>query len=689
MSFPPAVPPALEGAVPPASDALGGETAPLAHASPAAALPALQLPALARIAVLLVLEGMSVGLFLWAMQAGLRISPYATSNVLTPRGRTYLIADMLGLALAALLGAGALLVATRGRRLAWLQRLAHRMAPLALLGVLPFLMRWRLWQDGRELAFLVLAGAFALGTRAAVAASLGAGPVLGGWVGAALAAGRARGATALARSARWAPVTLVWAGVLWYAIFFAYATVANHHNLRTASLDLGLEDNLIWNILHGGAFLKTSPAFGPVGSHFGFHATFFAYVIAGFYFFAQRAETLLVFQASMIALAAVPLYLFAKRHLGAWVAALIALCYLLYPPLHGSNLYDFHYLPLGPVLLWLTLWLIESRHDRWAVLAVLLTLSVREDIAVGLVIVGGYLILAGKRPRAGLLVAAVAGSYFVLLKMVLMPRALHGASSFIHQWAGLLPAGENSFGAVMKTVIGNPVFTLHSLLERDKLIYILQIAVPLCFIPWFSEMGILCSLPGFLFTLLATQYPPLIQISFQYTAHWTAYLFIALVWNLKRMSDPAHGGNLMRRRTWMAALLAGMLLTSHQFGALLQQNTARGGFGPYVFRTTDSDRARYATLLEVIGKIPPRARIVSSENLVPHVTQRPNSYTLRMGLFDAEYILTMIPVRGDEASYVRTALQDGSFGVVTIKEPFMLARRGHETSQNAAVLGRF
>jgi hypothetical protein len=44
----------------------------------------------------------------------------------------------------------------------------------------------------------------------------------------------------------------------------------------------------------------------------------------------------------------------------------VAVCYLLYPPLHGANLYDFHYLTFAPFFLWLTLWALDARRDRLA-----------------------------------------------------------------------------------------------------------------------------------------------------------------------------------------------------------------------------------------------------------------------------------------------------------------------------------
>jgi uncharacterized membrane protein len=449
-----------------------------------------------------------------------------------------------------------------------------------------------------------------------------------------------------------------------------------------------LENNLMWNVVHGEGFFKSSPLSGPRGSHFGYHATFFSYVMAAYYVFWQKPEALLVFQAVMIAAAALPLYGFARLHLGAWAAALIALAYLLYPPVHGSNLYDFHYLPLGVFFLWSTLFLVETGRYKLAALSVLLTLSVREDVAADLIVLGAYLIVASRRSRAGVVIAVVAAIYFVLMKMVLMPLRLKGDASFIHQWQGLVPAGEGGYGGVLKTVFANPVFTLTSLLEPEKFLYVVQIGAPLCFFPWRRPIGLLCSLPGFFFTLLATGYLPLVQISFQYTAHWTAFLFLALVSNLAWVRGPAFPsdtGGRIRWYSWLGAIAVLTLITSHQYGALLQQGSVRGGFVEYRFGTTDEDRERYRKLYALIDKVPPRAKIVSAENIVPHVSSRPDSYTLRQDLYDAEYLLFELPVRGDERTQVRRAL-NGEFGVVAVEDPFVLAQRGYPKKDNGPVL---
>jgi uncharacterized membrane protein len=643
----------------------------------------LTIPDAGRLFALLFGLGASFGMFAWSASSDGMVH-YAVQNEASVAARQLLLQIMLWCGAGACLAGFAFLLLAKREPAARLQRLARRLSPLLLIGLVPLLFNWKPWVS-RELTLgvLVCIVGFVLHTCLTVASDAGpADP------DSAFAALSRMGQRLMARTERWAPPVIVGVAALGYTLYFSYYTIAYHRSVLTMSYDLGLENNLVWNLVHGGQFMKSAPLVGPVGSHFGYHATFFAYVLAIPYVFHQDPETLLVIQAALLGGAAIPLYLFARSRIGRWSAALVAVMYVLYPPLHGSNLYDFHYLPLGVFFLWLTLWLIDSGRYFWGALAVLLTLSVREDVAADLAVMGGYMLFAGRRPRAGLVVGIVATIYFLVLKMMVMPRFLQGSESFLHQWQGLVPKGGRGYSGVLATVVGNPAFTLTSLLETDKFLYLVQIGAPLCFFAWRRPIGFFVSLPGFLFTLLSTKYPPLVQISFQYTAHWTAFLFVAFVSCLEWIRQPKSAGDdagWKRQRVWLATACFTTLVTSYQYGAILQQNTARGGFGKYKFVTTPQDVKRYNDLKALIAMVPPDAKITSSEFVVPHVSSRADAYTLRNGIYDAEYLLFEEPLRDDEKGFVRDALK-GAFGVVAVRGPFVLAKRGHDTAENAPFL---
>jgi uncharacterized membrane protein len=251
-----------------------------------------------------------------------------------------------------------------------------------------------------------------------------------------------------------------------------------------------------------------------------------------------------------------------------------------------------------------------------------------------------------------------------------------------------------NFAGVLKTVFGNPFYTLGTLLERSKLVYMLQYLVPLAFLPLRRPIVLLLAVPGLFFTVLSTGYQPLIEISFQYTFFWTVFLFIGLVDVLEsfRQSGGAlAGGGTVRTRAAVIAFCCAMLPASYQVGAIFQHHTARGGFARFNFETTARELADRAPLNEIIQTIPPHAKVAAADNLTPHITNRSVAYTLRGDIRpDVEYLLFFSdPGRIDygEREKIAAVLRTGEFGVVEVRAPFATAQRGHSTALNGGVLG--
>ncbi|MBI3182743.1 MAG: DUF2079 domain-containing protein [Myxococcales bacterium] len=646
-----------------------------------APLPAPKLTRFASAAALLFGEGASIGLFTWTVLHSRQLTAYLRQNSLSPGDRKELLLLMAAAALAWLVAGSALFWWRRGGSLDRLWRAALRLSPLAIAGALPLLFDWAPW-EGLELTYLVLAGSCCLLLERAVTASLAAGPSLLPFPAAEASRRLIRAAVRTLSERPGLAAALVGMAASGYAAYFAFHTIQGHWRFATSAFDLGIENNLVWNASQLGSFFKTSPLGGPTASHAGFHQTYFSYLLALPYRLWPKPELLLALQALCVGAAAVPLFVWAQRRVGPWVACLLALAYLLYPPVHGANLYDFHYQPLAPFFLWTTLCFADRR--RWIAAAVfaLITLSLREDMGALLLVAGAYLILSGEHPKFGALLAGGGTVAFVLLKFVLMPRFLDGVSAYIHQYRDLLPEGDKGFGGVLKTVFGNPGFTLTTLLEREKVVYLLQLFSPLAFLPLRNRMAFLFCAPGFFFTLLETKYPALVQTSFQYTAYWTLLLFPACAHAFRALET---------RKRWplVAALALSIGCNTVVFGSVVQQNTARSAFGKYRFGLTAEDRQRHADAYVLIAKTPPTAKVAASEFLNPHVSSRPDAYALRLGLFDAEYVLFDVPMlRSDERAVIRSALVDPTFGVVEERGDFVLLRRGADAGKNGALLTR-
>lgn len=587
----------------------------------------------------------------------------------------------------------ALLVRWRRAGFGIVERLARRASPLMLAWLVPVLFDRRLWIDRDVLAMpLVLASGW--GVRASLLTSWDTAPAFPrlGVAWGRVARSRPARACAAVVGMRATPLVVVAAASLAYAVYFSVLSVENHWNLNTSAFDLALEENLVWHVVHGGlTAFQSTPFSGPTGTHFGNHATFFAYFIAPIYWLAPHPETLLVLQATLLGGAAVPLYLYASRHVPAWIAAFVALAYLVYPPLHGANLYDFHYLPLGVVFLWLTLYAVEARQRVLAALAVVLALSVREDVAACLAVVGSFLLVTGAAARAGAAIAAVGGGYFLVMKGLVMGRAGSGGPSFLDQYAGLLPKGESTFGGVVKTLVTNPLFAADVIVQREKVIYVLQILTPLLFLPLTRPIGILLVVPGLVFTLLSTGYAPLYEPSFQYTTYWTAFVFIGLVAALAHVARERSGPEprgARRLYALVAGTAAATLSCTALDGAILHRDGVLSGFSRVDLRMTNESRQKHQDLAALVLQIPADARVVASEHLLPHVASRADAYRMAQQEYDADWLLYGEPLDAREVQTARSCLDEGTFGVVEVRGTLVLARRGAPAERNAEVLER-
>jgi hypothetical protein len=59
-----------------------------------------------------------------------------------------------------------------------------------------------------------------------------------------------------------------------------------------------------------------------------------------------------------------------------------------------------------------------------------------------------------------------------------------------------------------------------------------------------------------------------------------------------------------------------------------------------------------------------------------------------MGIADADYLLFSVPAGGDERAKALEVLTPGTFGVVSERGQFVLAKRGYPTDLNRGVLAR-
>jgi uncharacterized membrane protein len=572
---------------------------------------------------------------------------------------------------------GSLLVALlrRGSAAAIVERTARRWSPAALLWAVLALATRPVWHD-HELVFLVLLSATVLLIEQSIRLSAS---TMSGHLADRLAETYTR---LPPRFRRFAPFALVLISASTYAAYTGYWTIQQHHRLATASFDLGILDNVMFNAMSGHGF-RAPVLFGPSGgSLLAGHANFVLYLFLPFYWLFPRAETLLVIQSVLLGFAAVPLYGFAATKLPRWSAALVSLAYLLYAPMHGPNFYDFHFLPTSIFFIFSLFWALASRRTVLVWIIWLLCVSIREDIPIGLATLGLFMVITGYSVRTGLWMTLLSATAFVVIKFVIMPMA--GTWWFANIYKELMPADAKSYGGVVMTLLTNPTFALSTLLKQSKLVYALHLLAPLVFLPLRRWVYLWLLFAGFFLTLMTTGYKYTLSIAFQYTAHWIPYLFGASVLALAAMGASRTGR--IHRQAALVALVVGVVLHSWSFGAVLDPIKFVGGFHSVPFGVTNSERARYQDLREVVAMIPPEASVVATDPETPHISNRVTAHAFRTGADNAEYFLIRRFSRRSAREKAQTALNDYDYGLLAKVGEFYLFKRGHESPETTQAL---
>jgi uncharacterized membrane protein len=454
-----------------------------------------------------------------------------------------------------------------------------------------------------------------------------------------------------------------------YAAYMGYFTVLRHHHFATMSNDLGQYDNAFYNALHGHPFRSTPLVPEGDWSALRSHAEFAMYALLPFYAVYPHAETLLVLQSVLLGSAALPIHRLASRHTSRSVGLALALAYLFYAPLHGANFYDIHFQPIGAAFSLWALDLLDAKKRIPFAIAFTLALASREDVPLIFIATGAFLVLSGRAPRAGVVLAAVAGFYFCVMKFVVMPH--FGTWWYQHIYKGLFPAHDETYGGVVKTLVSNPVFSFGTLVTDKKFAYALLILTPLAFLPLRGRWLWLSLLPGSVVTLLTTEYDPTLDISFQYSAYLIALIFPAAALAFEGLG---HAGP-DRRRAAVGALLAGTLLTTTAWGAIPPRPHFHAAYGDVDFEPVhERDRKKASRLAELATLIPPKASLAVGEHELPHVSGRTRCFDLKDDFFDADYVLYERESGGDGAVQAKRALATGHYEQIAERGSLVLLR---------------
>ena len=130
-------------------------------------------------------------------------------------------------------------------------------------------------------------------------------------------------------------------------------------------------------------------------SHFGVHFSPACYLLLPIYFIFPYPNTLQIAQGVLIMSAVIPIILICKeRGLTNKATAFVGLLYMAYPAVTAGCTYDFHEnCLLLPLLMWTILFMEKEKYLLMALMA-FLTLMVKEDVFIYLIILAVFIIIS-------------------------------------------------------------------------------------------------------------------------------------------------------------------------------------------------------------------------------------------------------------------------------------------------------
>jgi uncharacterized membrane protein len=418
---------------------------------------------------------------------------------------------------------------------------------------------------------------------------------------------------------------LLWAAITAYAAGFASLSVLRHRAFNTGRYDLGNMVQTVWNTAHG-HFLQMTSGDGRQISRLAAHFDPILAAFAPLWWIWPSPELLLVVQAIVIALGALPVFWLARKHLGSEPAGLgFALVYLLYPATQWLTLNEFHPVALAcPFLLFAFWYLDEDRLLPFGIFAVL-AMTTKEEI--GFVVAGfGLWYALRRRWRPGAAIAGAGVLVSALAIAVVIPHYNAGAESAFY---GRYDAIGGSAGGIAKTAVTKPWRILEEAFRANDLHYLMHLLLPLALLFVFAPLVLVAALPELTLNVLSATSTQT-SIHFHYTAGAIPGLVVASVLG---------AAALARRYPAVPVATAAVvvaLLANWKIGAVPLWGVVPGGedYQRADWRVTAHDHVA----AEAVALVPSNAVVSSTNVLGAHLSARRRVLSLPK-LADATWVV--------------------------------------------------
>jgi uncharacterized membrane protein len=418
--------------------------------------------------------------------------------------------------------------------------------------------------------------------------------------------------------------------ILAYTAIFSIVEIIIYRSFRIFTWDLGIFNQAFWNTLHGRLlYYTTEPFYTKTGCFLAAHFSPILLLVLPFYAICPTGEALLVISTLVIAIGALPVYAIAKFFLkNEKIAVTFGIFYLLYPPLQGVTLSGFSPESFaGTLFLFILYYLVKADFKKLAFVFPL-GLMTHEASVPMIAFIGIYGMLyhrsvKNKGFQASLIILVTSIPYFFFAQYMKILFGWTGQPSLWHEWALI---GATSTSDLPLKILLNPIGALNSLTFdwATKLLYITFLLLPVLFLPLLGLQGLIPAIPYLLISLFSS-YHLYYSLEGHYAAFVAPFIFLGFLHGLMRLQRKPR----LKISVLKLAKLA-LLVTVTSLVILLPLIYSQ-------YQVFSVDEENNNVIRSFISRIPQNASVLTQSNIFPHVSSRPDAYTIAPPIWSPEY----------------------------------------------------
>lgn len=382
-----------------------------------------------------------------------------------------------------------------------------------------------------------------------------------------------------------------------FLFFLAYCVLSltRHAHLESFGFDLGIADQLVWLYSR---FLRpvTTIDHVPFISGLSVHVELIYLLLSPVYWIRTGSAILILLQTAIVTSSGIAVYLLARRHtVSVYLAIVLQFGYLMFYGVQQALWFDVHSAAFGTAFLAWFIYYVDSQRLRPAVIAFILTVSCKENFAAMTMLVSlSYLIV--RREKRQLLFIGLSGLYLLVVFGVYFGTVVPGGYRFAD-------SGGLFAGMKLSDLFNTPE-------KRQVWFYTLAWTGFLSVIQPVFLLPVLGNLASYF--ILGRNVTTAQGLFLQYRIELAPLVYLATVYGLDR---------LKRFSPRMLTAYLGICVLLGQYVLHLPLSYLAKSYFWH-------EPASVSTVNTMIPYIPADASVVAQNNIVPHISDRKNIFTL-------------------------------------------------------------